>query len=758
MTEATTGAFPRDVSSEAQAKPSYVLSRMTAIFSVACFCWWVAEAGGGDWWSRLWQWLGTLGEHWITTLLYLLLLFAIGGRALSGMGLGNLFHEDAAMKAHNTGRNWWWNSPTLFGAAAAAVFAVYFVAVLIVVSDTPRPAIPRVWQDHNFLVYAAAFATLSVYLLPAPLPRRQPGNAQHLRALVGTLLGLVVGYAVLWIASVVAGYGWFGWTGLNELFAMALAFTVAAALPSLFILLPAVAVTLLIFWASLAVTVLNEFGPVAPFLAMVAAVLIIWFSSSGFARLFGSAVPLKFRFPGIVTLKGEDRIDHYDDILKLEEVLPDSFFADREKDMMAETQKRYATSTEMQDNLPGTDAVDPLGALKAWKERRGVDKPKLVLIATSGGAYRAGFWTALVLDRLLREVPTLAADTRLITGASGGMVGAAYFAALLERKPDGLVGLPDGMSLLGEIEKDILSSQTIGDPEMMEGHGIRYPIPRDSLSPVVRQLMGRDLRMLVRPGTASRDRGTELENQWKTLDVDFKTLCPGEAEGWRPSLVFSPMIVETGQPLLIGNLDMAQAIAEDERNETASFFEWFPHSRDTFKVKTAVRMNASFPYVSPSTALPTEPYLRVVDAGYYDNYGIDAAMAYLSRPAIQRWIAAECSGIALIEIRAFPSKRLDKNGAGAIARAFQWATTPLDGILAARSSTMTFRNRQSMGRQKRVYEDATGVKDFFRSFRFEVDSNTSLSWYMPEEELVEMQRILDGPDIGKRVRELADFL
>lgn len=67
---------------------------------------------------------------------------------------------------------------------------------------------------------------------------------------------------------------------------------------------------------------------------------------------------------------------------------------------------------------------------------------------------------------------------------------------------------------------------------------------------------------------------------------------------------------------------------------------------------------------------------------------------------------------------------------------------------------MAFRNRQGVERQRRWYEDATGNSDFLKSFRFEVDSQTSLNWYLPEEELDEMREIVDGPEIGARIDDL----
>ena len=62
------------------------------------------------------------------------------------------------------------------------------------------------------------------------------------------------------------------------------------------------------------------------------------------------------------------------------------------------------------------------------------------------------------------------------------------------------------------------------------------------------------------------------------------------------------------------------------------FFRLFPAAHDRFEVGTAARLSATFPYVSPGVSLPTDPPRRVVDAGYFDNYGVNLA-ALLAVPA-----------------------------------------------------------------------------------------------------------------------------
>ena len=95
-----------------------------------------------------------------------------------------------------------------------------------------------------------------------------------------------------------------------------------------------------------------------------------------------------------------------------------------------------ATALASSAEGPPLEKLDPLAVLDAWAERaKGPQgrKPKLIVLATSGGAYRSAYWTALVLDHLSSKAPKLRDDVRLITGASGGMIGAAYF-TVMERE------------------------------------------------------------------------------------------------------------------------------------------------------------------------------------------------------------------------------------------------------------------------------------------------------------------------------------
>ena len=86
------------------------------------------------------------------------------------------------------------------------------------------------------------------------------------------------------------------------------------------------------------------------------------------------------------------------------------------------------------------------------------------------------------------------------------------------------------------------------------------------------------------------------------------------------------------------------------------FFRLFGEpSRDKLRLASAVLMSATFPYVTSSAALPTDPPRHVVDAGYYDNYGVNLAAAWVSSHRL--WISKHTSGVLLVQARAFRNER-----------------------------------------------------------------------------------------------------
>jgi hypothetical protein len=56
--------------------------------------------------------------------------------------------------------------------------------------------------------------------------------------------------------------------------------------------------------------------------------------------------------------------------------------------------------------------------------------PKLVVVSVSGGGIRAAIWACAVLEELAITFPRIFPScVRIVTGASGGLVGAGYYVA-----------------------------------------------------------------------------------------------------------------------------------------------------------------------------------------------------------------------------------------------------------------------------------------------------------------------------------------
>jgi hypothetical protein len=321
------------------------------------------------------------------------------------------------------------------------------------------------------------------------------------------------------------------------------------------------------------------------------------------------------------------------------------------------------------------------------------ERPKLALVAVSGGATRSAIWTAVVLDRIEQVIPKFRQHLRIITGASGGMLGAAYFLKDWRDYPSG-------------------SSTYEQRPSPWVDR-----IPQASIGRVARFIAMRDVWRAFLPQVLfpKDDRGIALEEDWKDIGFSIQSLLCLEQAGKIPSMILSPMIVEDGRRLLISNLDLwdmtlvkGSALTFDDPGSleypyslsALEFFRLFPKAKD-FQLATGVRMSASFPYVSPAVTLPTDPPRRVVDAGYYDNYGVQVATAWVQKN--RDWLEEHTSGVVLIQIRDSISQkdRLEVDDAPTgfwawLARGFRFFTSPVDAVASARYASTLFRNDQDV--------------------------------------------------------------
>jgi len=291
------------------------------------------------------------------------------------------------------------------------------------------------------------------------------------------------------------------------------------------------------------------------------------------------------------------------------------------------------------------DYKTTLIALENWRKKFPPNvKPKMIFLCVSGGGQRSALWTMRtlqVVDSVLQD--DLMKHTILITGASGGLVGAAYYRELFLRKH------------LGE---DI----QLYNPEYLENIG------KDHLNAIMFSLVVNDLFFGYQTFEYSgkkyiKDRGHAFEEQLNKntgLLLD-KPLCEyrePELLSWIPMMVLAPTIVNDGRKLFISPLNMSyltvptiyQTRFLNQKAKGIEFLRFFEkQGASNLRFLTALRMSATFPYVTPNIKLPSEPEMEIMDAGLSDNFGVSNAVRFLF--TFKNWISENTSGVIFLSIR-----------------------------------------------------------------------------------------------------------
>ncbi len=285
-----------------------------------------------------------------------------------------------------------------------------------------------------------------------------------------------------------------------------------------------------------------------------------------------------------------------------------------------------------------------INILNRWKAKQKTDKPILYLINTSGGGARSATFTMNTLQRLDSLFNgELMNQTFLINGASGGMLGAAYFRELYYEKTKGAAIDLQNKLYVDNISKDLLnplfssfvSRDLIGPVQKFERNGYQY----------------------------AKDRGYAFEqkldeNTQGVLSKTLKDYAAPEAGAQIPFMFFNSVINRDGRKMIISShpARFMMRPQTDTANLTytdpdAIDFNSFFQRQDAMNINilSALRMNATFPYVLPSVWLPTNPIIDVMDAGLRDNFGQEACLRFID--VFKDWLKENTSKVVLLQIR-----------------------------------------------------------------------------------------------------------
>ncbi|MFC3417641.1 patatin-like phospholipase family protein [Algoriphagus hitonicola] len=328
------------------------------------------------------------------------------------------------------------------------------------------------------------------------------------------------------------------------------------------------------------------------------------------------------------------------------------------------------------------DRQNMIQILDNWKAQQEDSLPKLVMIASSGGGQRAALWTLHVLQYIYGiSDGKVIKQTELMTGASGGVLGAAMFRELY--------------------------LQSLENPEINPADTIyRDQISADNLNPIIFTLLVNDL--LIRNQYFEyagyrhlKDRGFAFENQLninteKLLDKPLKAYKEPEFSGKIPLLPVTSLITNDGRKLIVSPHSMSflgtsilGKTGAMEKKQSVDFLRFFQkQGSENLRFLSALRMSSTFPFITPNVQLPSRPVMETMDTGLSDNFGIQDALRFLY--VFQEWIGENTAGVYLITIR--DSEKIEEIPAHPFPRIFEKVFNPLKNIYSNWSNVQTIQN------------------------------------------------------------------
>jgi len=257
--------------------------------------------------------------------------------------------------------------------------------------------------------------------------------------------------------------------------------------------------------------------------------------------------------------------------------------------------------------------------------------PPFVVVATAGGASRAAFWTSLVLGELAAREDHFADRLFLISGVSGGSLGATLFRSIVE--DDRLQHRPDGSPRLATApaQAERFMKHDFLGPALGAGLYVDLPVGAFSF------LTGRG-----RPA----DRAAALEKSWEQAwrasanpdaarqfewDSGFLKVFRENDRIW-PILALNGTSVVKGKRIVTSNAEF-QVSSQDKpaepdlaatMSQSEDRYETFRMLNADIPISTAVTMSARFPGVSPTGGLKDRDgqlHGRITDGGLFENFG-----------------------------------------------------------------------------------------------------------------------------------------
>ncbi|HRV52202.1 MAG TPA: hypothetical protein P5162_03850 [Bacteroidia bacterium] len=363
-------------------------------------------------------------------------------------------------------------------------------------------------------------------------------------------------------------------------------------------------------------------------------------------------------------------------------------------------------------------------SLENWKKKwqaRGVQKPKLVVLNVSGGGVRSALYTFNTLAEIDSSMNgQLLQHAQLISGSSGGLIGASYYRELFLRNKGASEILNHKQKYLNNISKDLLNAT--------------------AFSFIISDLFLNFQQFKYNGQTYLKDRAYAFEEQLNEntghiLDKKISEYYLPELKADIPRLIITPTIVNDGRSMVISPLQSSYLLKSKNNSEYKealadgldfmSFFE--DQDAQNLRYLTALRMNATFPYIMPAAQLPSDPAFQVMDAGVRDNYGVQISIRYLI--AFRQWILQNTSGVVFVQIR--DNNKYEQSQMKTIRSLWEKTMSPFKNLSSNLIVMQDYVNDSFSEYLKTLYGDNINFVDFQMH---QNEDRVSLSWHLTEKE------------------------
>lgn len=393
------------------------------------------------------------------------------------------------------------------------------------------------------------------------------------------------------------------------------------------------------------------------------------------------------------------------------------------------------------------DKLNYIELLENWKKSTGEQYPKLVIINSSGGGLRSCLWTFNVLQKLdSLSQDDFSENLQLITGASGGMIGGAYYRELMLQQINGNVADKSDEKYAELIAQDLLN-------------GIAFSISTNDIFLRYQHESINGYEYTIDRGYAFEEQ--LIQNTEGILNKNLGDYKEPEFSGQVPVMLFSPTIINDGRRLLIssqplGFMQLAKMKNVSGMNpgvENIEYNKFYKeYSPENTRFTSVLRMNATFPYIMPMVTLPTKPAMQIMDAGIRDNYGSKTSSQIIAE--FSDWINKNTSGVVIVKIR--DTRKILKDKEADELSMLDKITVPFGNVYGNFPRVQDFDQDQLLDLSTNNYDFPVDIISF--NLRESYKDKIALSWHLTKQEKLKIKKAFWSDENQAEVTKLMTLL